>query len=449
MPGVTADRPTTLDALPRPPIHSALGWAVFWTMPDLARRQMEKLGERVVVDIPLMPTLLFTAAPADARAIFMDDGGDLEFNEALRKFSPHERILGRELIDLFGGDHHGEIRRQVMPAFKGKALRGYEAAMVDAARLRIETWPIGRPVRFLPLMKDLARDVIMSVVFGVTEPGRRAALEAALIALDNAISSAGLMARYAVSMAAKGKWLPYKALDAAIAQVDDVVAREVAFRRANPGADTGADCLSMFLKFQQQDGGGFLHDDLLKAFMRLLLLAGYETTATTLGWTAERLVRHPQVMAKLDETLAAGDETYLDAVIAETMRVRPALPITIRIAMKDCRINDLAVPAGTIIVVYVNTIHKRADIYPDPHRFDPERFVGRHPDTRYWIPFGGGAHYCLGAQLSMMETRVLLRTILEQHRFAADDSPDERQVQHRSLMTLPDGGARVTLLRRD
>ena len=180
----------------------------------------------------------------------------------------------------------------------------------------------------------------------------------------------------------------------------------------------------------------------------MLLLAGYETTATTLAWVAERLVRHPEVMAKLDETLAAGDETYLDAVIAEAMRVRPAVPVTVRAVQRDCVINGLALPAGTIVMLYINAIQKRADLYPYPERFDPERFVAERPDPRHWMPFGGGAHHCLGAQLSLVESRILLRAILEHHRFAPDNSPDERQVGHRSVMTLPAKGARVTLLRR-
>jgi cytochrome P450 len=439
-----------MDLLPRPPIHSLLGWTVFWTMPEVARRAMTKLGERVVVDVPLMPTMLFTSSVDDARAIFIEHDGALEFNEALRRLAPHERVLGTELIDAFGGDMHGDVRRLVMPAFKGKAIQGYEQAMVEATRARLATWEVGTPVRSSRLMSDLARDVIISVVFGVTEPTRRTALEAALIELSRVINSAAMMSRYFLSMVANGKWLPFRALDTATAKVDRVVAQEIAARRVNPTGNRGRDCLSIFLRIQQEGGdGGFLDDRMIAAFMRLLLLAGHETTATTLAWTVERLVRHPDVMAKLDETLAAGEETYLDAVIAETMRVRPPVPVTIRAVERECVINDLALPAGTIVMLYINAIHKRADHYADPERFDPERFVGRHPDTRYWMPFGGGAHYCLGAQLSLLESRVLLRTILQQHRFAPDSSPDERQVQHRSLMTLPGNGARVTLLKRD
>jgi cytochrome P450 family 135 len=440
----------TLDSLPRPPIHSILGWSVFWTMPDVARRAMAKLGERVVIDVPHMPTLLFTSSVEDAHAIYMERNGALEFNEALRRLAPHERLLGKELIDALGGDAHSELRRLIMPAFKGNAVRGYEQAMVQAARARLDTWQIGSPLRFSRLMKDLARDVIISVVFGVTEPARRAALESAMIELGNTIGSAAMMSRYFLSMVANGKWLPFKALDAAIANVDHVVAEEIAARRAHPTTDAGKDCLSILLKIQgQDDGGGFLDDRMIAALMRLLLIAGHETTAATLAWTAERLVRHPEVMTKLDHTLAAGDETYLDAVIAEAMRVRPPVPVTLRAVERDCIINDLAVPAGTIVMLYINAIHKRADLYPDPLRFDPERFVGRHPDIRHWMPFGGGAHHCVGAQLSLLESRALLRTMLEQHRFAPDRSPDERQVQHRSLMTLPGNGARVTLLRRE
>jgi cytochrome P450 len=445
----------TLDSLPRPPFGSVVGWGAFWTMPELARRQMAKIGERVVIDIPMMPTILFTSSVEDAHAVFMEHDGAMEFNEGLRRLAPHERLFGSDLIDALGGELHDKVRRLVMPAFKGNAIRGYEEAMVEATRKRLATWPVGTPVRFTGLMKDLARDVIMSVVFGVTDPERRRALEQAMIRLDRATSSAGMMSRYGLSMVSRGRWLPFPELDAAIDAVDQVVHDEVAFRRAHSRSAAAADvmeakdCLSIFLRIQQEEGeGGFLDDEMLAAFMRLLLLAGHETTATTLAWTAERFVRHPAVIAKLDATLAGGDESYLDAVITEAMRVRPAIPVTVRSVVKDCVMNNLILPEGTVVVVYVNAIHKRGDLYPEPERFDPERFVGNRPDPRHWMPFGGGAHYCLGAQLSMVESRVLLRTILEEHRFVPETSPDERQVQHRSIMTLPGDGARVTLLRR-
>ena len=454
-PSVAEQPLLTLGDLPRPPGHSVLGWAAFWTMPDRARRGMAKLGERVVVDIPLMPTMLFTAAVEDAHAVFTERAGAFELHEGLRRLAPHERVLGKRLLDAFGGEEHPATRRLVMPAFRGNAIRGYEDAMVRATEARLRTWPIGEPVHFLHLMKDLARDVIMSVVFGVTDAARRDALEAALIRMDDVIDSPGMMGRYGLSMVSRGRWLPFKALDEAIAGMDRVVRDEIAARRrtadtAAPAEGEAKDCLSTFLSLQQEgDPSGFLDDAMIATFMRLLLIAGYETTATTLAWTVERLVRHPEAMARVDQTLAAGDTSYLDAVIYEAMRLRPAVPITIRMTTRACVLNGLALPAGTLVAIYINAIQKRPDLYPEPDRFLPERFAGGRPDPRHWMPFGGGAHHCLGAELSLLESRVLLRTILQSHRFAPDLSPDEPQRQHRSVMTLPGRGATATILRRD
>lgn len=439
----------TLDSIRRPPIHSVLGWAAFWTMPDFARRRMEKLGERVVVDIPLMPTMLFTSAPEDCKAIFTERNGALEFNEALRRMAPHERLLGKDLVDWLGGEMHPRIRRLVMPAFLGSSIQGYEQAMADVARDHVARWPVDKPVRFSRLAKDLARDVIMSVVFGVTDPGRRDRLTRALIELDSLIGSRGMMARYMISIFASGRWLPFRGLDRVNAEIDEIIREEIGCRRSNPLDDDRKDCLAIFLRLQgEQEDGGYLDDRMIAIFQRFLLLAGYETTATTLSWIVERLVRHPEVMARLDETLAAGDDSYLDAVITESMRVRPALPVTVRSVEKDCVINGLALPAGAIIMLYINAIHKRPDLYANADSFDPDRFVGTKPISSQWLPFGGGAHRCLGAQFSMVEARVLLRTILEHRSLAPDDNPDERQVQHRGLMTLPGSGAIVTFRRR-
>lgn len=438
----------TLKSLPRPLMGSAVGWATYWTMPDRARRQFAELGDRFVIDLPLMPKILFTTSVEDARSIYMDGDRAFDFTTALVRISPHERVLGPDILDAFSGETHADVRRLVAPAFRGNAIRGYERAMVDATRTRMATWPISEPVQFHGLMKDLARDVIMSVVFGVTDPERVRELEVALKRLNRVMESPGMMIRYSLSIAAKGKWLPFPALDKAIGGVDSVVFKEVAARKGLPNAGEATDCLSIFLRIRDDDPSGFLDDQMLAAFMRLLLLAGYETTAATLAWTAERLVRHPEVMARLDETLAAGDASYLDAVIAEAMRVRPVVPFTVRLAERDSVLNGVQVPAGTLLAIYINAIHKRADIYPEPGEFNPDRFANSRPDPRHWMPFGGGAHYCLGAQLSLVEARVLMRTILEKYRFAPETEDDERQDQHRSVMTLPRHGALVTLLPR-
>jgi len=307
----------TLDSLPRPPFGSLVGLVALLTRPELARREMTKLGERAVLKIPGMPTLFLTISVDDCRAVFSERDGAMEFNEGLRRLAPHERVVGREMVDWFGGDMHARVRRLVMPAFKANTLRGYEQAMIDATRKRVVSWPVGEAVSFGALTKDLARDVIMSVVFGVTDPDRTKRLRSALMDFDKLLLSAGMMSRYALSLITRRHWLPFRALDRIIAEIDAVIYDEIAHRRTHHVEDHGEDCLSIFLRMQNEQSDGLLLDDhMIAAFQRLLLLAGYETTGTTLAWVAERLVRHPAVLAKLHQTVAAGDDSYLDAVIA-------------------------------------------------------------------------------------------------------------------------------------
>ncbi|WP_166909029.1 cytochrome P450 [Mycobacterium sp. DL440] len=443
-----AEQPRNLDTIQRPPVPSTLAFGSYWLAPEFTRRQLTKRGERMLIDIPLLPKLLFTSSPQDCKAIFTERDGALKLGEALRQMAPHEMLFGAEMIDWWNGSNHALLRKKVTPAFNGNALRGYEEAIVDAAAKRVAEWPVNEPVRFTGLMRELARDVIMSVVFGVTETDRRRRLEQAFIDLDHALASPGMIGRYMLAMARGGKWPSFEKLDAINATIDAITLEEIEYRRNNPSDDERKDCLELFLQMQRDDEDELMDDHMIAVFQRMLLIAGYETTAVTLSWVAERIVRHPQVLEKLNQSVADGDDDYLDAVITEVMRLRPALPVTMRYAAKDFVLNDVLVPEGTVIVVYINAIHKRADLYPEPEKFDPDRFLGVRSDPHRWMPFGGGAHRCLGASFAMFESRVLLRTILQHRRFQPEATPDERQDQHRNILLLPHKGATVTLLPR-
>lgn len=444
-------RATELGTPRRPrggPLGSTFGFVAFWADPEFTRKRLARLGKRVSMNVPFLPPMLYLSDPADIRAVFADKSGALKFGEALRKLAPHELLFGTEVIEWWNGANHALLRRKTTPAFVGEALRGYEHAMIAATERRVAEWPVGEPIRFQRRMLDLARDVIIEVVFGVTEPERRAELEDALIHLDEALGSAGMKARYLTAILRGGRWARYDEMDAINARIDQVTLDEIAWRRAHPSDEPRRDCLDIFLRIQADDEDGLMDDAMIAIFQRLLLIAGYETTGVTMGWVAERIVRHPEVLAKLDAAIAEGDDSYLDAVVTEAMRVRPALPVTMRYAVEDAEINGLAVGKGTLLMLYINSIHKDPALYPDPDTFDPDRFVGVRPDPYAWIPFGGGAHRCLGGNFAMFEARVLLRTILQQRRFVADDSPGERQDQHRNILLLPHRGAVVTLQER-
>jgi cytochrome P450 family 135 len=390
---------------------------------------------------------LWTTSPDDVRAVFQEKTRALSLGAGLRRLAPHEIIFGERIMTWWASDDHTLVRRKVAPAFMGKALQGYEPAMEEVTRRLVRELPTERPIRFHTHMRTLAKKVIMSVVFGVTEPERRARLSEQLEALDRLTASRGLAMRYAASMASRGRWLPFPALDRVLAGLDQVTYDEIAARRSSPDNSERRDCLATFLRIQQDDDDGLMDDEMIAGFQRLLLVAGYDTTAATLSWVAERLVRHPEVLQRLDQTLAAGDDTYLDAVITETLRLRPTVPFTVRAVKQAVVLNDVFLPRGSMVFLYINGIHRRGDLYDAADTFRPERFLGTTPDPYHWLPFGGGINRCLGGQMAMFEARVLLRTLLQEMTFVPETSADETQ-QAQTVLLVPKQRATVTLRRR-
>ena len=199
---------TALDTLPRPKISLA-AWAKLFFAPETARQQLAALGERFTLDVPLLPTMFWTSSPDDVRAVFQEKNRAWSFGTGLRRLAPHEIVFGNRIMEWWASDDHTTVRRKVTPAFMGKALQGYEPAMEAVARSMVRQLPTGQPIRFHTYMRTLAREVIMSVVFGVTEPERRARLAGHLIELDRLLGSRGLALLYAASMASRGRWLHF------------------------------------------------------------------------------------------------------------------------------------------------------------------------------------------------------------------------------------------------
>jgi cytochrome P450 family 135 len=179
--------------------------------------------------------------------------------------------------------------------------------------------------------------------------------------------------------------------------------------------------------------------------LRVLLVAGWGTTANTLAWMAERLSRHPAALQECHRDARDGNGRYLSAAVQETLRMRPPVPVTLRYVAEDFDLNGLAVPAGSIIAADIERMHHRPDIYREPRRFRPERFLEQRPGTYTWIPFGGGIHRCLGAGFALTEARLVMRTILRHLTFAATPRRGEGS-RRRTLITVPRDKAAVTLL---
>ncbi len=444
--GRVPDTLTSLRDLPRLPLRR-LGELGGLLRPGTHRSPLLAFGERFVVTPPGFPTLLVTHEPGDVRALFANND-DFSIGEVLSRFSSHDVMFGKQTMIFLDGDAHRAERKHFAPPFQTAALRSYEELMIEVVERELPNWPVGEPFEFLKAGYDLAIGVLLGVVFGDVAPERRDRLKDAVSAWFGEIESRGFLAVTLITPFIGGLTIPYPPLRRAQDAVDAVVLEEIAARRADP-APAGArrDVLSRYIgtDIDRNDDVGLARN------MRGILLGAYETTAITLGWIAAMLAAHPQAMAEVDAAVDAGDterlDAYLDAVVAEVMRLRPVSPFTGRRALRDTEINGIAIPRGAIVIVPILLIHESEHHYDDPMAFRPERFLDQRPSTSTWLTFGAGAHRCLGAQFALAEARILFRTVLAQRRIATTPGHLEPPRRYHTGLS-PADNARVTLLPR-
>ena len=353
-------------------------------------------------------------------------------------------IMGPQSLLLLEGAAHLERRRLMLPPFHGERMRGFEVQMREIVQAQVERWPEGAELELLPRARAITLEVILALVFGVSEPARLARLRELLPKLLDAVSSISVSFRVLLANRL-GRPDPLPAFAALTRDIDAVLMENIAERR-RAGADRErSDVLSLLLDARFEDGSA-MSDRELRDQLVTLLLAGHETTATALAWTFDLLAHEPAVLARLcSEVRGESGESYLRAVIAESLRLRPVVPMAGRRLAEELRCDGLVLPAGTDVTPAIWLTHTRADIYPDPYAFRPERFLEQAPATYAWIPFGGGVRRCLGAAFAELEMRVVLSCVLE--RFELSTRRRAERVLRRGVTLAPRHGSRVRLRR--
>jgi cytochrome P450 len=295
-------------------------------------------------------------------------------------------------------------------------------------------------------MQAVTLEVILRAVFGVTDSARLDALRSRLAQMLGHMASPRLQFRALLARRLGGRD-PMEDLRREAGAVDELLAAEISERREDSRLGDRDDILSMLIAARFDDGEG-MSDGELRDQLITLLLAGHETTATALAWTFDLLLRNPGPMARLRGELDAGDDDgYLRAVISEALRLRPVLPLAGRRLRSELRVDGHTLPPGTDVTPAIWLTHTRADLYPQPLEFRPERFLEDGPETYAWIPFGGGVRRCLGAAFAEFEMRIVLREVLSRCELRGARSAPER-IARRNVTFSPRRGTPAILTAR-
>ena len=395
-----------------------------------------RYGDTFRLQIAYEGTWVFLSDPDDVKQVFTGDPQLLHAGEANRILLP---VVGPQSLLLLDEDAHMEHRKLLLPPFHGQRMKRYGELMSDIAVREIETWPVGEPYKLRPRMQAVTLEIILRAVFGVQEGERLERLRFELRRLLDALTDP----RQAFFVIALGPrrirdFGPFKRR---IAGVDSLIHAEIAERRRADDLEEREDILSLMLQARHEDGTP-MTDAEVRDELVTLLVAGHETTATALAWAVERLVRHPAKLERLTAEVAEERDEYLNAVIQETLRLRPVISLVNRTLKEPMEFAGYELPAGVKVAPCIYLVHRRPDIYPEPDRFLPERFLERPPGTYTWIPFGGGVRRCLGGAFAQFEMQVVLRELVLRRTLRPAREGDER-VYRRAITETPRHDAEV------
>ena len=401
-------------------------------VPWLHRRYGDVFTVRL---LPGARSIVVFADPAAIRDIFAGDPDVFHAGEANAILGP---VMGQHSLLLADGADHRRARALLTPAFSGRALRGYADLVTGLAREEVGSWPPDVEFPVLERMNALTLEVILRVVFGVTDETRLERLRP--LVRDIVEVSPLVFLGWAVPRLRRvGMW---RRAGERLVALDALVYAEIAARRASPDLGERTDVLSRLIRVD--DGGDRLTDAELRDQLVTLLLAGHETTATALAWTLHELGRHPAALAAAREAASSGDDDHLEAVVKEAMRLHPVIPMVVRVLRRPATVGGVELPAGATVAASIILAHSRASSHAQPDLFRPERFADGQPAPNTWIPFGGGVRRCIGAGFSLMEAVAVLREVLVTHDVEA---PRPESPRVRNITSVPRHGARLVVRR--
>ncbi|NUQ79366.1 MAG: cytochrome P450 [Polyangiaceae bacterium] len=440
------------------PIVQTMQWS-FRPMPFMEACS-RRYGDIFTLRFHQLGTFVFFSRPEHIKQIFTGDTDVLLAGRANRVLEP---LVGSKSVLLLDRKEHLRQRRLLMPPFHGERMLAYAAIMRDTAEAEIERMPLRTPFAIHPHMQAITLDVIMRAVFGLTSsdaPGsegeRMRRLRKLLVEF---ITPPPVLITFLPFTQVDLPGSPYRTFLRIRENVDRELYALIDERRRAKDLNEREDILSLMLRARYEDGQP-MTDVELRDELVTMLVAGHETTATSLSWAFDRILAEPRVAKKIDAELtrvlggrrldpaAIQGLDYIDAVIKETLRLYPILPIVARELAAPLEIAGYSLPAGTKVVPCIYLAHRRPDTYPEPTRFYPERFIDAKIDPYAWLPFGGSVRRCLGMAFALYEMKIILATVLSRaHLRLASGEP--ARVIRRGITLAPSGGTRVILTERE
>jgi cytochrome P450 len=398
------------------------------------KRCQERYGDVFTLRILHSGTWVFLGNPDDVKRVLTAPPGRLGVALANPFLEP---VLGPRSVMLLEEPAHMNRRRLMLPPFHGKRMGADAEMMAAVTREVVGSWPVSEPFELWPHMQAITQEVIMRSVFGPDPEERLGNLRTLLHQLTAALNEPR---RLNAAAALGPRWLARSGgFRAAMAPVERALMEEVD-RRRRAGENGRKDIVSILIEARYEDGSPLSEDDLGDELMTLLTDG---PTSSSLAWVFERLLRHPEKLQRLQEEILAGEEdAYMDAVIKETLRLCPPVPVVVRRLLEPMELGGYTLPAGTTVAPCVYLIHRNEEIYPNPRHFLPERFLERPPGTYTWIPFGGGTRRCLAASYAELEMKRVLSTVLREVDLRPVDSDSER-ARRSAISFSPDKRGRV------
>jgi cytochrome P450 len=401
-------------------------------------RCSERYGDFFTVRF-VLGTIVWISDPDVIKRVFTGDPDVLRAGEG--NAAPLEPIMGRNSVLLLDEPEHMRQRKLMLPSFHGERMQRYGELMQQIADRDIDGWPVGTPFALRLRTQAITLEVIMRAVFGVDDAGRLARLRDALSPLldmgTNQLAMASIAFPLMRRTLGKRVWDSFMRLRG---EADELIYDEIRRRREDPSTPGRDDVLSILLQARDEDGAP-LTDAELRDELITLLVAGPVTTATSISWAFDLLLHHPDKLSRLREDIASGSDDYLDAVIKETLRIRPVVPGVVRKLSEPFELRGYEIPAGTRVAPNIYLTHMNPAVFPEPKRFLPERFLDNGADTYSWIPFGGGIRRCLGASFAMYEMKVVIPAIL--NRVEIEAAGPSEHIRRRAITFAPHEDARV------